>query len=634
MLEVLRENSKGWLAKLILAAIIIPFALFGIDSYLTQSGSNIPIATVSGNDVSMEQFNKALQEAKEAVRLANGGKVDAAILENAKFKQSVLDRLISDRLLNDEIKHKKYIVTDEQLSGYILSMPEFHKDGKFSQEVYDRTLLQNRLSPSQFEIRIRNGLAEQQVYASIPKLAYQPSGVTEQALTLALQKRVVSVAEIKSADFLLGVNVNQAQVKAYYEQNKEKFRVPEQVKLDFVLMSANSLIPSAMVTDAEVRKFYQENSSKYQGNEQRRASHILIPFGVGATAASKQASRKKAEEVLVLVKNDPKNFEELARQYSQDTGSANKGGDLGVIARGVMVKPFEDAVFAMKPGAISELIESEFGYHIIKLTEIQGLGQDYNDVKAQIKGDLMYQKALDKFSEQAEAFSNMVYEQSASLQPAATAFGLQVQTSGWLTRAEAIKFFKSDKLGSTLFSDEVLKERRNSEAVEVASNTLAAARVIDYKPATIRGYDEVKISIEDFLKQEAAAKLAVQKGKAVISSLQQGKDDLSLNWTAPVVANRKVAQGLTDLVRMNAFKAKADKLPTFVGVEDNNNGYLLIRVNQVEAKVDLSANEAQAAREDLQKALSTEYESAYMKTLKASSKIVVHAERLQSGIKE
>lgn len=634
MLELFRENSKGWLAKAILAVIIFIFALFGIESYLTQSGSNVSIATVGASDVTMEQYNKALQDARELVQSENGGKVDPAILENAKFKQSVLDRLISDRLLADEIKQKKYSVTDKQLSAYILSMPEFKKNEKFAQDVYDQILLQNRLTPSQFESRVRSGLAEQQIYGSLSQIVFQSGVVVESALKSALQAREISIGEIKSTDFMRDVKVDQAQISAYYEQNKEKFRIPEQIKLEFVLMSANSLIPSITVTDDEVKKFYQENFSKYQGSEQRRASHILIAFGVAATAESKQASRKKAEEILVLVKNNPDKFEELAKKYSQDTGSAEKGGDLGVIARGAMVKPFEDAVYALKPGAVSELVESEFGYHIVKLTEIQGQSQDFNAVKAQIKGDLIYRKALDKFSEQAETFSNTVYEQSGSLQPVAKMFGLPIQTSAWLTQADAVKFFKSDKLGNILFSNEVLKDRRNSEAIEVANNTLAAARVTDFRPAAFQPYDEVKAAIEELLKQNLALKLAEEKGKAMLLSLQRGQVGKDLTWTSPVVANRRNAKGLSDQVISSVFKVSVDRLPAYIGVKDASKGYLVIKVSRVAVESDLNGTESQNVRGNFQQALAAEYASSYIKTLKASSKIILHSELLQTGIKD
>jgi len=628
MLEAIREHSKGWLAKLILALITVPFALWGIDSYLHQAGSNVAVAKVGGQSITMQEYSNALQTLRS--QLQAEGKVDPATLEDPKLKQSVLDKLIITHLLNAEVNRAKFILSDEQLAKYITQLPEFQQDGHFSQEVYDKLLAQNRLSPSQFEARIRGQLLTQEVREGIAGLAYLPNGVAEQALKVENQQREVSVAEIKTKDFVAQTKVTPEEVKAYYDKNHDKFRMPEQVKLEFVLMSANTLIPGMQVNDDEMKKFYAENASKFQGDEQRRASHILISFGVSATAQAKQEARKKAEEVLAEVRKNPKNFEALAKKYSQDPGSAEKGGDLGVFGRGAMVKPFEDAVFSMSPGAVSDLVESEFGYHIIKLTEIKGQAQTYDDVKPQIRAELMYQKSLSKFSEQAENFSNMVYEQSSSLQPAAKAFGLQVQTTGWMSREEGAKFFKNDRLMNLVFTDEVLKERRNTEAIEVTANSLLSARVVDYKPAAPRTFSEVSAGIEDYLKQEQAAKLAIQKGESDLAILRQAKEVPALEWIPSVMADRKNAQGLTDLVMTEAFKMDAGKLPAYSGVANSNKGYLLVKVSKVESVLPAEDSDKQAKKIELQSALSLEYVSAYIKSLKEKAKITVN-QQLLSG---
>lgn len=628
MLEAIREHSKGWLAKLILALITVPFALWGIDSYLHQAGSSVAVAKVGGQSITMQEYSNALQTLRS--QLQAEGKVDPATLEDPKLKQSVLDKLIITHLLNAEVNRAKFILSDEQLAKYITQLPEFQQDGHFSQEVYDKLLAQNRLSPSQFEARIRGQLLTQEVREGIAGLAYLPNGVAEQALKVENQQREVSVAEIKTKDFVAQTKVTPEEVKAYYDKNHDKFRMPEQVKLEFVLMSANTLIPGMQVNDDEMKKFYTENASKFQGDEQRRASHILISFGVSATAQAKQEARKKAEEMLVEVRKNPKNFEALAKKYSQDPGSAEKGGDLGVFGRGAMVKPFEDAVFSMSPGAVSDLVESEFGYHIIKLTEIKGQAQTYDDVKPQIRAELMYQKSLSKFSEQAENFSNMVYEQSSSLQPAAKAFGLQVQTTGWMSREEGAKFFKNDRLMNLVFTDEVLKERRNTEAIEVTANSLLSARVVDYKPAAPRTFSEVSAGIEDYLKQEQAAKLAIQKGESDLAILRQAKEVPALEWIPSVMADRKNAQGLTDLVMTEAFKMDAGKLPAYSGVANSNKGYLLVKVSKVESVLPAEDSDKQAKKIELQSALSLEYVSAYIKSLKEKAKITVN-QQLLSG---
>lgn len=628
MLEAIRSRSQGWLAKLILILITVPFALFGIDAYLKNAGSGASVAKVDGDKISIQEYRNAMQSLRD--RMQREGSKDLAALDSPAVKQSVLDRLINTRVLNAEVTDRKFKISNEQLTQFIIGLPEFQQGGKFSQEVYDKLLSQNQMTPSQFENKMRGELLVEQVRDGIPGLAFTSSAVEESVLKVEHQQREVTVAEIKSKDFISQVKVDPAEVKAYYEKHKDKFKVPEQVKLEFVMLSANNLIPQMQVTDEESKKFYQENASKFQGDEQRRASHILIGFGASPTPASKAEAKKKAEQVLAEVKKNPAKFADLAKKYSQDPGSGEKGGDLGLFARGAMVKPFEDAAYSMKVGDVSGLVESQFGYHIIKLTEIAGKGQGYDSLKPQIRAELMYQKALAKFSEEAENFSSMVYEQSTSLQPAADAFHVPVQKSEWLSYADGAKFFKSDKLMTLVFTDEVLKDKRNTEAVEVSSNTLVAARVVDYKPSAPRSFDEVKAGIEDFLKIEKATKLAIDKGAAALADLKAGKAVTGIDWINSVVVDRKNAQGLTDLTMSNVFKIDASKLPAYAGVADSKKGYLLIKVTGVQSKLTDDEAAKKAALVDLRTALAAEYGSAYLGALKADKKIYVNSRLMMS----
>ena len=627
MLEVIRAHSKGWMAKLILTLITVPFALFGIDAYLKDAGAGASVAKVDGATISVQEYRNAMQSLRD--RLQKENPKDVGALDSPEVKQSVLDRLISTRLLNAEVVHSNFKVTNEQLAQFITSLPEFQQGGKFSQEIYDKLLSQNQMTPSQFENKMRGELLLQQVRDGIPGLAFTSSAVENAVLNVEHQQREVSVAEIKTADFISQVKVDQSEVQAYYDKHKDKFKVPEQVKLEFVMMSANTLIPKMQTTEDEAKKFYNENAAKFQGNEQRHASHILIGVSAAASPEAKAEAKKKAEQVLAEVKKSPAKFAELAKKYSQDPGSAEKGGDLGTFARGSMVKPFEEAVFSMKPGDISGLVQSDFGYHIIKLTEIVGQGQGFDALKPQIRAELMYQKALAKFSEQAETFSAMVYEQSTSLQPAADAYGIPVQKTEWLSYADGAKFFKSDKLMTLVFTNEVLKDKRNTEAVEVSNNTLVSARVVDYKPSAPRSFDEVKGGIEDLLKIEKATKLAIDKGTSSLAELKDGKAAGGLDWIAPVTVDRKNAQGLTDLTMSNVFKIDTTKLPAYAGIADSKKGYLLIKVTAVQNK--LADDEAKkAALLDLRTAIASEYSSAYIGALKANKKILVNTRLMMS----
>ncbi|MEI7916820.1 MAG: SurA N-terminal domain-containing protein [Methylophilaceae bacterium] len=627
MLEIIREHSTGWMAKLILVLITVPFALFGIDSYLKNAGSGASVAKVDGATISVQEYRNAMQSLRD--RLQKENSKDLGALDSPEVKQSVLDRLINTRLLNAEVVKSRFVVTNEQLAQFITSLPEFQQGGKFSQEVYDKLLTQNQMTPTQFENKMRGELLLQQARDGLPGLAFTSPVIEDSTLKVEHQQREVTVAEIKAADFISQVKVDPSEVKAYYDKHKDKFKVPEQVKLEFVMMSANTLIPKMQTTEEEAKKFYDENASKFQNNEQRHASHILISVSATASPEVKAEAKKKAEQVLAEVKKSPAKFAELAKKYSQDPGSAEKGGDLGSFGRGAMVKPFEEAVFSMKPGDVSNLVQSDFGYHIIKLIDVAGQGQDFETLKPQIRAELMYQKALAKFSEQAEAFSATVYEQSNSLQPAADAYGLAVQKTEWLSFADGAKFFKNDKLMNLVFTNEVLKDKRNTEAVEVSNNTLVSARVVDYKPTAPRSFDEVKGGIEDLLKIEKATQLAITKGTTSLATLKEGKDASGLDWIAPVVVDRKNAQGLTELTMSNVFKIDTAKLPAYAGISDSKKGYLLIKVTAVQNKL-ADENAKKAALLDLRTAMASEYSSAYIGALKADKKIFVNTRLMMS----
>ena len=629
MLDSIRGVAQGWVGKALLAAITVPFALFGIDSYLNQAGSHVAVAEVNGSNISVQEYSNALQNVRN--RLQSEGKMDQAQLDSPEVKSLVLNQLINKRLLSKEIQQAKYAISDAQLSTYITGMPEFQKDGKFSQELYDQTLEQNHISASKFEAGMRADMLAQQAQDGITKLGFVSNTRAENTFQLTNQQREVTVAELKTKDFMKDVKIDPTEVKAYYEKHKDKLLVPEQVKIEFLLLSASSLIPTIKVDDDEIKKYYDENAAKFQGNEQRRASHILIGFGVNATPEQKQQAKAKAEEIEAILKKNPKRFEELAVKESQDPGSASKGGDLGTFGRGAMVKPFEEAVFKMKVNQISDLVESEFGYHIIKLTEASGDSSDFNNLKPKIKAELLYQKAQAAFTDKAEGFSNMVYEQSGSLEPAAKAFSGQVQKSDWLSREEGAKFFKNDKIMNLVFSEESLKEHRNTEAVEVSPNNLVSARVVDYKAAAPRSFDEVKSSIEALLKLEAASKLALAKGEAALKDLQAGKEVKDIEWIAPVTIDRKNAQGLTDLAMNQVFKTNAAKLPAYSGVADAKQGYLLVKVIKVEPALSDDAEAKKTAQTDLNAALAAEYLASYKQSLREKSKVKVNEKLLLSG---
>ena len=630
MLDAIRKHTTGWMAKAILALITVPFALFGIDSYLNQAGSNVAVAKVNGDKISIQEYGNAIENVRN--RMQADGKVDAAMLDSPQLKQSVLDGLITRRLVNAEINKSNFKISDEQLSQHILAMPEFQDGGKFSEEIYQKTLAQNKLTATKFENEQRNNLLTQQARDGLAALVFVPKSIAAQTLQFAHQQREVSAAEIKTAQYLSQVKVTPEQIKAYYDLHKDKFVVPEQVKLEFALLSAAGLVAQMKVNDAEVKEFYDANTAKFQNDEQRHASHILIGIG-GGTSKDKAAAKEKAAGILAELKKNPKLFAELAKKYSQDPSGA-KGGDLGTFGRGAMVKPFDDAVFSMKVGQISDLVESEFGYHIIRLDGISGQNTSFDSLKLQIKGELSWQKAQAKYAELADDFSNTVYEQSGSLKPAADKFGLQLQTSGWLSRDDGAKFFKNEKLMNAAFSDAALKEKRNTEAIEISPNNMVSARVIDHKDSAPRSFDEVKGGIEAVLKLEQAVKLATDKGIADLAKLKAGDAGKDLEWIPPVMVDRKNAQGLTDIVINQVFKMDASKLPSYAGFVNGKSSYTIVKILSVSDALAKDDEAKKTAEAELQAAVAAEYVSAYGESLKAKSDVVVNRKLLETKAAE
>ena len=356
------------------------------------------------------------------------------------------------------------------------------------------------------------------------------------------------------------------------------------MRAQYVVLSGDALAAAQPVTEAELKAAYAAHASRYKVEAQRRASHILIQVESDAKPEAREAARKKAEEILGEVRKSPDRFAELAKKYSQDPGSAAKGGDLGYFDRGMMVKPFADAVFALgKVGDISGVVKSDYGYHIIKLTGIQpGHTRTLDEVRKELSAELRKQKAARKYAEAAESFSDLVFEQADSLQAVADRYKLKLQSSGWITRAadKAPPPLNNAKLINALFSDDALRNKRNTPAVEVAPETMVAARVLEHEAASLRKFDDVKQQIEQTLRMREALELAQKDGAAKVSKLRLGAD-VGLKWGAPQQVSRRDAKGLSQEALRRIVTADVSKLPAYVGAEKDDAGYAIYRIGKV-----------------------------------------------------
>ncbi len=574
-------HEKKRLVQIVLALIILPFAFWGVDSYRKSGNTAEVVATVNDAKISRQEFENTLRQQQDRLRQMLGANFDAAMLDNPEMRRAVLDNLVAQRLLIERAKGAGLAVSDEQMAEVIQSIEAFRDNGKFDKKRYEAALAGQNMTPLMFEARLRGELLGQQVRNAYLQNGFASNSVTDDIIRLMEQQRVVSVSLVSFQPFVAQAKVDEAALKKYYEQNQKEFQVQEQARVEYVKFSAADLRAKAEVKTEEARKYYDEHQGEFGTPEERHAAHILIAVAAAAPQAEQDAAKAKAEQLLQQARSNPAGFGELARKNSQDPGSAANGGSLGFFGRGMMVKPFEDAVFALKQNEISGLVKSDFGYHIIKLLAVKPSKLlPFEEARQGITDKLREQKATEMFADLAEKFSNTVYEQSDTLKPAADLVGAKMEQSGWLTKGAAAGEPWTAKMLEAIFADEAVKNKRNTAAIEVAPNTLVAARILEYKPASVRALGEVQEVIHQKLQQQQAMELATKQGKALLEQLQHGEKPV-LNWTATQTITRAQHGSLDRELVRKIFQADAAGLPRYVGAEKPQGGYLLVRIDAV-----------------------------------------------------
>ena len=629
MLETIRSATKTWVAKAILALITIPFALWGVESYVRTPSGQDTVATVEKEKITTQEFQQAVRNQLDQFRQQFGGNIDASIMDNPEMRKSILDQLIDQRLVVAATKSSGLIVSDATLRERISSEPSFQQEGKFSASRYELFLKAQGLSAVGFETRMRQDLERQRFVESIVATTFTANASVKQYLRASEQTRDIAVVNVVSEQFIPQVKITTEAAKTFYEQKKTDYTTPEQIRAEYVELSVDALTPSIQVPAEEIKAYYEANSGRYIQKEQRKASHILINVTPKATDAEKKTAKDKADALFAQATKNPKEFAELAKKNSQDTGSAVNGGDLGLFARGMMVKPFEDAAFAAKKDELVGPVLSDFGYHIIRITDIQPeKGKGLAEVTPEIEGELKKQKAARKFAELAEKFTNAAYEQSSSLKDASLAVGLPVKQTQWMSKGQGAQPpFGNPKLMTALFSDEVLKNKRNTEAVEVATNTLVAARALESKPAIVRPFAEVEASIIARLTREEAGKLAKKDGEAKLELLKQGKA-ADVKWPQLLSVSRSSVGGLGPNVIEAAMKADPKTLPAYAGTENPGGGFVLVQVAKVNEAPAIDEAKLQTTRTRVAQSLSQQEILAALTQIRSKSDVSISKDAL------
>jgi peptidyl-prolyl cis-trans isomerase D len=625
MYDFVHKNKR--VVQIILALMILPFAFVGVDSYVRNVGNEQDLATVDGKPVTAQEFENALRQQQDRMREIMGRNFDPSMFENDEVRQQVLDGVINQRLIAEKATRLSLTAPDAELRRMILEIPAFQQDGKFSEERYKEALKGAGQSPLMFEQRLRSDLAQQPLQDALSRSAFVGNAQASAFQRITEEAREVQVATLTPESYLSKVKVADADVRAEYDKNPDSYRAPEQIKIEYLRLAQAEIAPKITLTPEEVKAEYERRTKEFSAPEERKASHILLEVAKDEKGKLKPdalaAAKAKAEEIMKKVGSDAAKFADAAKVESKDQGSAAQGGDLGFYGRGVMVKPFDDAMFSMKAGEVRGPVETEFGVHIIRLTEVKAERvRPFEEVRAQIENETRQSRASKLFGESAEKFQNRVYEEGTSFEKIAEELKLKPVKTEWLTRGQVQAIGAGNqKFAQAVFSPANIAGKRNLEAIDLGNNAMISARVIEHKPSEVRPFDEVKAQIASQLQRRAATELAAKEGVEKTRAAANG-DVGGLTFGAIQKLTRQgAAPGVNANLSKQVFGTDVSKGPAYVGAPSDAGGYSVVRVvKAVDAEV-ANAEKLKGIAQRLVGQTNGDITNAYLTSLKDSIKV-------------
>lgn len=631
MFDFFRKHTR--VLQFLLVILIFPsFVFFGIQGYSGFTGdANASVAKVAGQNITRTEWDGAQRDQMERVRQQMPN-VDPKLFDTPEMKLQSLDGLVRQRVMLAAADKLNLVTTDDRLQRVFAADAQFafmrNPDGSVNKDV----LSAQGMSSEQFAQRLRQDLTLRQVMLGVAGTAFAPVSTTAAALDAMFQQREVQVQRFETKAFLEKVSPSDADIEKFYKDpaNALQFQAPEQASVEYVVLDLDTLKKGISVSEEDLRKYYAENEKRYTTPEERRASHILIKAEKSAPQADRAKAKAKAEALLAELKKNPAAFADLARKNSEDPGSADKGGDLDFFGRGAMVKPFEDAAFALKPDEVSGVVESDFGYHIIKLAAVKGgEKRSFESVRAELESEVKTQLAQKRFSELAVEFTNMVYEQPDSLKPVADKFKLELRTAQNVKRTAApgaTGALANPKFLEALFGTDALRNKRNTEAVEIAPSTMVSGRVLQYTAAHQLPLAEVKARVRERLATVQAAALARKLGEERLAALRAAPDTA---LTEPVLlVSRAQPREVQSTVLDALLKAPAAPLPSLIGVDLGEQGYAVVKLIKVLGRDPVAADAAQGQAQYAQ-AWGDAESQAYYGALKSRFKVEIKADALK-----
>ncbi len=625
MFDFVRQHTKIMMGMLFL--LIIPsFVFFGLEGYTRMNEGGHVVARVAGSEIKQAEWDFAHRNEVQRM-LAQSPNLDPALLDSPQAKYATLERLVRDRVLAAAADDAKLVTTDGRLARALQEDPAIASlrkpDGSLDVERYRLLVGAQGMTPEMFEANVRRQISTRQVMGGVGDSSFGVAAAADATFGAFLQRREVQVAQFPAADFSAGLKPTDAELEAWYKDHVAQFRAPEQARIEYVVLDLDAVKKNTTVNEDDLKTFYEQNNAQLAGKEERRASHILINASRGAPAEERAKAKARAEQLLAEVRKNPASFAEVARKNSQDTGSAANGGDLDFLVRSAIDKPIADAIFGLaKKGDISDVVESDFGFHVIELTDIRApKAPSFAEMRPKLEAELRTQQAQRQFAEIAETFTNTVYEQSDSLKPVADKLKLSIQTatvapvpapgvSGPLANARLLE---------AVFSADATQQKRNTEAVETGTNQLVSARVVQYDPARTQALAEVQDQVRARWIAQRAAELARQKGEAQLAEWK-GQGDKAKLPAAFTIARDDTHQLPAKLVDA-ALRADPAGLPVLVGVDLAEQGYAVVRVDKIAPARPLPAEAEQQVRQQYVQAWTAAETVAYYNLLKERLKV-------------
>jgi len=638
MFDYVRKHTKIMMGLLFL--LIIPsFVLFGIDGYNRFREKGQTVALVGSHEITQGEWDAAHKQEVDRLR-SSMPNLDPKLLDSPQARYASLENLVRDRVLSEAALASHLVTSDAKLARDLQSNPAIaslrRPDGTLDMEQYRQLVGSQGMTPEMFEARMRSEIAKRQVEAGVVQTGFILPMVADTALSAFYERREVQLARFNTADFATQVKPTDADLDAYYQANQNQFQAAEQANIEYIVLDLNAVRKSITLNEQDLRAYYEQNAARLSGTEERRASHILITAAKTAPAAEREKAKARAQELLTTVRKTPASFADTARKNSQDPGSAAKGGDLDFFARGSMVKPFEDAAFALKKGDISDVVESDFGYHIIQVTDIKAPKQKgFEELRASLEEDLRNQQARAKYAEAAEAFTNGVYEQSDSLKPVADRLKLEIKTANGIKRIAAPGaqgVLASAKLLAAVFNPDAVEKKRNTEAVEIAPSQLAAARVTQYTAARTLPFADVRSIVQERVIASRAAELAKKEGEQKLAAWKTNPATATL-LTAQEVS-RDQPKGLPAVVLNEVMRVDGSKLPAWVGVDLQAQGYAIAKVNKLTPRATQTPEVQKQDREQVAKFWAIAENQAYYKWLKERFKVQIKVNRPSNSLSD